>query len=541
MKKELLSRYIKITSIIICMFILLIIKIFIIQKDYENETMPTIYKGGNQTEKISQIDYQVYDYSGKNIVSLAKKYILVIEVNAFRMNNVKDSQEGLLAFNYIMKSQYPDFSLDDIVNKNGKLYFDKLDAESYEKLKDLTKVIKGIYVYNYDCVDNKDAWKIENILTLINKDKSKNINSTSQVNDSLEKNILNTVRGNKDNIISLSLNSKGFYSKETYGIDDNNLNPQLTLDEEWQQKIRDVLNRKLFSKLPNIGVAIVESSTGKVRVLAQKDESKPNILIGATGLGFPPGSIFKVVDEITAISENKLDLSKKYVCNGVLCKKNGKPHPHGTLNLNEALRVSCNEAFSQLGASLGYENIMSMCDKLGLFSKVLNLNDEAAGVRAEKISGMNNISIGQSLNVTPIQMTAVINTVVNNGVYIKPTILEGYKDNKNQFISLDKPKSINILDSQSALIIKNQLKDVVNNGSGVKAQVSGVEIGGKTGTAEGTSGNDIWFLGYFKMNNKYYSMVILVPNLIGTNDDGDSYGGGNTAAPIFSQVVEAIK
>lgn len=534
MKRNMVNRYIKVASLFSCLFIVLIIRIYIIQQSYENKTMPTSAKGGKQTEKISEKDYQVYDCSGKNIANINKKYVLVIDVNAFKMNNIKECQESLLAFNYIMKSQYTDFSLDTIITKSGKIYFDKIDEESYEKLNELTKTIKGIYLYKYDYLYNKEAWKIEKIFTQLN-------NNGNTDDDTLENKLLKTMGANKDNTVSLTINSKGFYTNETYNIDDNNLSPQLTLNEDWQEKVRETLNKKDFDNLPNIGVAIVESSTGKIKVMAQKDESQPNVLIGATGIGYPPGSIFKIIDEMAAISENKLDLTKKYVCNGVLCKKNGKPHPHGTLNLNEALKVSCNEAFSQLGAKIGYDSIMNMCKKVGLFQKVLSLKDESTGVSPEKVSGMNNISIGQTFNVTPIQMTSVISTIVNDGIYIKPTILEGYKDNNNKLISLSNSNKERVLNSNSALIIKNQLKDVVTSGSGVKAQVAGMEVGGKTGTAEGGASNHIWFLGFFKQDNKYYSMVVFVPNLTGVNEAGDNFGGGNTAAPIFRQVVEALK
>jgi cell division protein FtsI/penicillin-binding protein 2 len=87
--------------------------------------------------------------------------------------------------------------------------------------------------------------------------------------------------------------------------------------------------------------------------------------------------------------------------------------------------------------------------------------------------------------------------------------------------------------------------DVVTEGTGEKAYIEGMDVGGKTGTTEyfdkGEECSDGWFVGFFNLNGKNYSMVVFVPkipiNIDGKNDEE----GGTTAAPIFKEIVESLK
>ena len=86
--------------------------------------------------------------------------------------------------------------------------------------------------------------------------------------------------------------------------------------------------------------------------------------------------------------------------------------------------------------------------------------------------------------------------------------------------------------------------DVVNKGTGDAAYIRGMDIGGKTGTTtyidKGINKSDGWFVGFFNLNNKNYSMVVYVNN-IKMNVKGIDEEGGGTAAPIFKRVVNALR
>ena len=86
------------------------------------------------------------------------------------------------------------------------------------------------------------------------------------------------------------------------------------------------------------------------------------------------------------------------------------------------------------------------------------------------------------------------------------------------------------------------MKAVVERGTGKKAMVEGMDIGGKTGSAtSGTkSGTHGWFVGYFNINEKYYTMIVFVPNIQNDEENGEELGGGSTAAPIFRDIVKKL-
>ena len=85
------------------------------------------------------------------------------------------------------------------------------------------------------------------------------------------------------------------------------------------------------------------------------------------------------------------------------------------------------DVFGKVGNSVGYETLMEYSEKQGLFNRILNLQgdgiNESKGVKPTIEAGMNNISIGQCFNVTPIRMLGAINTITNNGVYVKTLLL----------------------------------------------------------------------------------------------------------------------
>lgn len=521
-----------ILSIFITIFIFLIFRVYIIQRRYDNGTYTIAYKGDIQNEYISQKKFTIYDCNDKKLIDSKIKYVLVIDSRLFRLNNMDTNLENILMMNYILKSVDKKFTLDNVISSGGKYYCDKLGEDEYLKLLECVSTLKGVYIYEYEIYDNSKAWSIENILINIDKSGSNN-------NENLENILYSQIKDNKNIMMTFKTDNYGCYNNVSF-TDNNNKNIKTTLDKEWQEKCRNVLQNQKYYYLNNIGLAICDSSTGAIKVLCQKDEKMPNVLVGASGVGYPPGSIFKIVDEIAAMNKGDVDLNQTYTCTGKYCKRDGKPNPHGTVDINEALRVSCNGYFMNIGRQTGFDEIEKTAKKLNLGKKTLNLSHEASGILPVAESGINNIAIGQTFNVSPIQMLGVINTVCNNGVYSKPYIIDGIEDKNGNVQKINLNETKKILSENNAQRIKLQLMDVVNNGSGAMAQVKGITVGGKTGTAEDGEYNDVWFLGFFEYKGKSYSAVIFAPKLRGKNPDGELYGGGSTAAPILHDVIESI-
>ncbi|EIA23841.1 Putative peptidoglycanglycosyltransferase, partial [Candidatus Arthromitus sp. SFB-1] len=176
------------------------------------------------------------------------------------------------------------------------------------------------------------------------------------------------------------------------------------------------------------------------------------------------------------------------------------------------------------------------------FKKVLGFSDlrEASGSYAEPKEyedGPLFLSMGQNMLIEPLQALNITNTILNNGIYTKLKLIDKIVNENNEVIKEFSNTSDKVLKKDTANILKSMLINTLENGTGKNIKISGVESGVKTGTSERFDGENIvsdgWVLGYFKHRNKYYSMFVFVENI---NEEGQF--GGNTAGPIFKEIVE---
>lgn len=502
------------------------------------QVRPALVVGGEienyQVENLSQMNYRILDTNGKDLMTYNKKYIVVLDTKPFMLNNYEETLEDLMALNFIMKTENPDFNYSDVMQKEGKIYY-TVSEETYNKINKLNNV-KGIYTYNYDEVDRKEAWRTNNFLSDI---KEENV-----IEDSLEYTLNSYIKENTYPAAKFYLDEKAIYGDGDVNPSNNN-NIKLTIDSAWEDKIRDILNKKDYSFLKNIGVVVSEAKTGKVRAMVQKDESQANVNLGIGQLGYEPGSIFKVITEAIALNKGLISPTDKFLCTGEICTKDGKQYAHGLLSVEDALKVSCNDIFAKVGGEIGYSDMIDYLSKMGLFKPVINLKgenrNEASGVKPTLENSMNNISIGQTIMVTPVQMAGLYNTVANNGVYIKPSIVEAIVDDNDGVIKEFKENESRIFSETAAKLVQATMSKVIWEGSGFEAKVEGVNIGGKTGTSTGNGGtNHGWFAGYFELEGKKYTIVVIAPNIGEKHPDGRELGGGNTGAPIFRDIVTEL-
>ena len=528
-----LKRVVGITTTYILILIILIVKLVFLQVSPSEHVSTEM--NNYQKENLSQIKYRVFDTKGRDILDYNKKYIVILDTKPFMLNNYEETLEDLMALNFILKSEIKDFNYSDVMKSDGKIYY-TVNEETFEKVNKLTNV-KGIYTYIYDEVDTKEAWSTSSLLSKINED---NI-----VSGSLESELYEYIRNNEYPIAKFYLDDKAIYGDGILSLGNNNRNIKLTIDLEWEKLIKDILKKEDYSFLKNVGVIVSEAETGKIRAMVQKDETEANVNLGIEQLGYEPGSIFKVITETVALDLGLIRPTDVFSCTGEICMKNGKPYGHGDLSVEDALKISCNDVFAKVGAKIGYDNMMNYLESLGMFKEVLNINGdnrkEASGVKPTEENSMNNISIGQTIITTPIQMSALYNTIANEGIYIKPTIVEGILDNDDNVIKNFENNSKRVFSETASKIAMESLSKVIWEGSGFEAKVENAEIGGKTGTSTGNGGtNHGWFAGYFVKDNKTYTIVVIAPNIGEKHPDGRELGGGNTGAPIFSDVVSEI-
>ncbi|EHI98373.1 Peptidoglycan glycosyltransferase [Clostridium sp. DL-VIII] len=519
----------QILAIFMTAILILTVRLSILQV-YPSDKVVGSYQN-HQQENISNMNYMILDTNGKDLMQYNKKYVLVIDTRPFSLNNYEETLEDLMALNFIMKSENPEFNYTDIMKQSGKMYFN-ISEDTYNKINSL-KNIKGIYTYTYDEVDNKKAWSTANMLSKILDD--------NQEADSLEGQMYDYLKDNEKPQSEFYLDNSAVYSKKSVSISDNNKNLKLTIDKEIEDKVREVLSDEKFSSLSNIGVTIMEADTGKIRAMVQKDESAANINLGIEQIGYEPGSIYKVITLGAALDMGLININDTFVGTGKIDRK-----VFGRLTVEEAFEKSCNDIFAEIGTKVGYEKLMSYSEELGLYNRVLNLEgdnrNEAKGVKPDKDSGINNISIGQCMNVTPIQMLGAINSVVNNGVYEKPYIVDSILDKDDNAIKTFKTDSKRVFSDTTSKIIQNSMRQVVKNGTGIKAYIGNLDIGGKTGSSTGSEGKTHgWFAGFFSIGDKKYTMVVFTPDINSSKaTDNEELGGGDTAAPVFKDIVKKL-
>jgi penicillin-binding protein 2 len=241
--------------------------------------------------------------------------------------------------------------------------------------------------------------------------------------------------------------------------------------------------------------------------------------------------------------------------------------PHGTLTLTDAIKYSCNAFFYQWGNKAGIDQIDAMGDALGLGHRTgLPLSGESPGVVPgpawlARISPTEkwtegytaNVSIGQgACEASPLQMAMVVSTIANRGISFEPRLVnrivdqngQDARDEDGKLVCPPEPKvranlrEAGVTEDQIELVRRGMWK-VVNDpgGTGKKASVKGVEVAGKTGTAQfwrevhgkKEKDNHTWFICFAPYKEPRYAICIMV--------EGGKSGGG-TSAPIAHKILE---
>lgn len=522
-------------TIFIVLFSILYIRIF--QFEYLSSKKLSVMADAQYSyrENIESLNFLLLDRNGKNLMSSTSKYYVVIIPNDFNSNDFDANSEDILTLVYTLRNYNNDYDISklNLSNKGQKMYLE-VDKSTYDKVKNI-KNVKGVYAYTLSEMENKGSWNIESLLT----NPRKLIDDSFKAEDSLEMKIYTKVKNNKKAQVVFEKDTTGNIISENIQYPKENLNVRLTIDKDIQQKISEVLQSDKYSSFKQVGVIMMEASSGKILGMVQKDNSLPNVNIGATTEnGFYPGSIFKVIVEEAALKSNSIKLEDEFTCRGLYEDEHKN---HGTLNSSEALVVSCNDIYAQIGSKTGYKAIYSLAQQQGLFSKVLGFDSELAGkieIKEPKLSdgSISLVSMGQGMRITPIEAISISNTVVNEGIYVKPYLLDAYVDSENNGKEIINTEKKTIIDQSEALTIKNQMVEVVEEGTAQGAKLNGTQIGGKTGTTQRSQYSDGWFTGFFNVNGKNYSMIVFIEDI-----DKVKESGGTTAAPIFRDIVKETK
>jgi peptidoglycan glycosyltransferase len=147
------------------------------------------------------------------------------------------------------------------------------------------------------------------------------------------------------------------------------------------------------------------------------------------------------------------------------------------------------------------------------------------------------VAIGQEchLFVTPLQMAEVAATVANGGVRMKPWLVDRVVAKDGRVKMVNRPTvAATVMSRQAAGQLGQMMRHVVEEGTGTAAQLQGISVAGKTGTAEipGTHENQVWFIGFAPADNPRIAVAVTLERQQGE--------GGTIAAPIAKQVLQAL-
>ena len=290
----------------------------------------------------------------------------------------------------------------------------------------------------------------------------------------------------------------------------------------------------------------MESDSGRILSMAQKNDWISNPNIGVTNNnGYLLGSTFKTIVYEAALENNLIKEDEVFEIDNIVDGFEESIELQDEYTIREAYIASSNKAFINIGWQIGVDKIYEMAKKQGLFNSVLGLQDEAVGGidgygSKDNVDIITLTSIGQTARSTPVGALAIASTVINNGVYVKPRIVETITKNNGLVVDRFESEKNIVLSENTANILKQSMLGVVNNelGTGTEAKIPGIEVGGKTGTTEYIDGDkelsDGWFVGFFEYNGKKYSMVVFIPH------SGEVQGKSSIACRMFKNIVENL-
>jgi peptidoglycan glycosyltransferase len=294
----------------------------------------------------------------------------------------------------------------------------------------------------------------------------------------------------------------------------------------------------------------VESNANYAKLLA--DKNGPLLNRAANEL-YAPGSIFKVIMATAAVESGKYTKDSEFpnppkfqlpgtnffVQNSGEGKCGGKP----TVSIADALRFSCNVPMAQLGIALGQETIRKQAELFGFGRKVTYPMTSTASIYP---SNMDDAQVGLSSfgqyddRTNPLQMAMVSAAVANQGVQMKPNLIENVLSSSLSVIAQPQPEIFSQpMSKETAQAVKEMMIGAVQRGVSGNARIKDVVVAGKTGTAQNGKGEPftLWFTGFAPADNPQVAVCVVIADGGGIGQGGV---GNSLAAPVARKVMEAV-
>jgi penicillin-binding protein A len=308
---------------------------------------------------------------------------------------------------------------------------------------------------------------------------------------------------------------------------------------------------------PSFDPNVLSSHNGKTIRSAWKrlneDPDKP-LLSAATDDFFPPGSTFKIVVAAAALKNGitpdttfpnppELDLPQTTRT----LQNFGGDHCLGgasEITLAQALEVSCNVVFAGIGLELGAEKLVEQARAFGFAGDIdfdipfQEGNFPPAEAFAQDLPGVAFSAIGQKdVRTNVLHMALIAGAIGNGGVMMEPKLVQEVRDPTGRIVRRLSPQAFGEpMSPQNADALTRMMQAVVESGTGTAAQISGVAVAGKTGTAQNPGGDPhAWFVSFAPAEQPTIAVAVVVLN---GGDLGSEATGGAVAAPIARTVME---
>ncbi|NMA69773.1 MAG: PASTA domain-containing protein [Desulfitobacterium sp.] len=363
----------------------------------------------------------------------------------------------------------------------------------------------------------------------------------------------------------------GYLSKQSYLTSSlhepafKGANIQLTLNSTIQHIIEQQIDQLAENtQAKRIAILAMEPSTGKILGMGSYPSFDPNNYAQSSpderrnlniGMSYEPGSTFKIITGAIAMEEglvspNSVIHDPGYIKIGPRNISNWDTNyiVRGDITFTEAMMYSSNVVMAKLGLNIGKENFYTYLRAFGFGSRTgIDLIGEESGLLVPKASARDvdlaTMSFGQSSSVTPIQLITAISCVANGGTLYKPYLVDKII-HPDGTIEKQEPVAVRqVISESTSAQMTEVLVEVVNNGTGARAQIPGISVAGKTGTAqkvdpETKSYSSTDFIASFASYAPAEDPKIAVLVVIDT-PRGESHHGGTLGGPVAKTIMEA--
>ena len=353
---------------------------------------------------------------------------------------------------------------------------------------------------------------------------------------------------------------------EVYVEPQNGINLSLTIDLDIQLTVERELDNVVTKYNPEQALVIVaDPNTGEILAMSSRpnfdSNNNKNYDINTINRNLPiwatyePGSTFKIITLAASLEEKTInifddhfhDSGSIHVENArIKCWKKGG---HGDQTFLQVVENSCNPGFVVMGQKLGTERLYNYITNFGFGKKTgIDLNGESSGIlfKYDNIGPVEQatMSFGQGISVTPIQQVVGVSAAINGGYLNTPYIVKYLSEPETNNIILENKKSTKrqVVSEETSKLVRHTLESVVANGTGKNAYIENYRVGGKTGTAQKVNngiymvGNYILsFIGFLPADKPEYIVYVAIDN-----PKGVTQYGGTVSAPIAKNVMKSI-